>query len=92
METSVMRYMRKSNKASVSLDTEGVILDLDSGTYFGLEGIGQRIWELLGEPRTRDELHRTLFDEYEVQEVQLRADLERFLTNLLEHALIEELP
>src|SRR5438874_308601 len=36
---------------SSELDGEAVILDLTSGVYFGLNGVGARIWELLGEAR-----------------------------------------
>ena len=28
---------------------ETVLLDLESGMYFGLDGVGQRIWKAIGE-------------------------------------------
>ena len=34
---------------------ETVLLDLESGLYFGLDGVGRRIWESIGEGRTLGE-------------------------------------
>jgi hypothetical protein len=31
------------------LNCETVILDLDSGTYFGLDEVGTRVWQLLAQ-------------------------------------------
>ena len=31
------------------LDDEGVLLDLKSGTYFGLNDVGARTWQLIAE-------------------------------------------
>jgi hypothetical protein len=34
---------------SRTVDGEGIMIDLASATYFGLNGIGNRIWELIGD-------------------------------------------
>jgi hypothetical protein len=82
-------YRKTPHKASVDLDSEGVILDLDSGIYYGLEGIGQRIWELLDEPISQADLLVRLKGEYDVGEDILSKDVEQFLKQLLENELIE---
>jgi len=67
---------------------ETVLLDLESECYFGLDAVGTRIWQLIrksGELRT---VYNTLLDEYEVEEPQLRADLETLLTDACERGLI----
>lgn len=48
------------------LDDEMVLLNLDSGEYFGLNDTGTRIWELLADGRGRDEVVRRLIEEFEV--------------------------
>ncbi|MEI6623885.1 MAG: PqqD family peptide modification chaperone [Actinomycetes bacterium] len=59
--------------------------DLD---YIGLDPIGRRTWELLGEPQTLSDLVATLITEYDVSEDQCRADVLAFLEQLAEHKLI----
>ena len=53
---------------------ETVILDLASGTYFGLDPVGARIWQLLAEGKTLAEVCDTLLEEYEVSREQLEQD------------------
>ena len=67
---------------------ETVILDLASGTYFGLDPVGARIWQLIGEGRTLAEICATMPEEYEVEREQLEADVLRLTTELAERGLI----
>jgi hypothetical protein len=68
---------------------EMVLLNLDSGVYFGLDPIGTRIWQLLqGEPGLRRVLSG-LLQEFDVDEARCRADLLKFVSNLRSHGLVE---
>ncbi len=49
------------------LEDEMVLLNLDSGEYFGLNDTGTRIWELLAGGRSRREIAVTLAREFEVE-------------------------
>ena len=66
---------------------ELVILHLESGTYFGLDPVGARIWELIGEDKTLAEIYEVLLKEYDVP----REDIERDTINLLEDLLAQDL-
>jgi hypothetical protein len=68
--------------------TETVLLDLASGTYYGLDGVGTRIWHLLGEGQTPAQVLDTLRQEYEAGEEQLEADIARLLGALRDRGLI----
>ena len=57
---------RRSEPLTASVDGETVMLDAERGSYFALGPVGSRIWELLEEPRTFDELCDALQDEYAV--------------------------
>lgn len=59
--------------------TETVLLDLASGTYFGLDPVGARIWELLGEDKTLAQVCDAMQAEFEVS----RADIERDVIDLV---------
>jgi hypothetical protein len=52
---------------------ETVLLHLASGTYFGLDPVGTRIWQLMAEGKTLLEICDKLIADYEVS----REDLER---------------
>ncbi len=67
---------------------ETVILDLASGTYFGLDPVGARIWQLMSEGKTLSEICDTMLDEYEVSREELERDTVRLTEELVEQGLI----
>jgi hypothetical protein len=70
-----------------ALGDETVILHLGTGTYFGLDPVGTRIWELLGEDKSPAEICEVMLSEYEVS----REDLERDVGALIEDLLAKDL-
>ena len=67
---------------------ETVILDLASGNYFGLDPVGARIWQLIGDGKSLGEVRKLLLAEYEVSRDQLEGDLERLVGDLLARGLV----
>ncbi len=61
---------------------ETVILDLKSESYFGLDEIGTRIWQLLQEQENIQTIIATMLNEYDVKEEQLEKDIQNLLTQL----------
>jgi hypothetical protein len=70
------------------IDNECVLLDLGSGTYFGLNELGTRIWTLLREGLPEDAIVRTLAEEYESDIETIGADVRRLLSELESRKLI----
>jgi hypothetical protein len=68
---------------------EGVILDLASSTYFGLDEVGVRLWQLLQADPNLQAACETLLSEYEVEPAQLEQDLFKLVTQLCEAGLAE---
>ena len=66
---------------------ETVILDLASGTYFGLDPVGARIWQLMTEGKTLVEVCSAMLEEYEVT----REDIERDVLKLAEELNAKQL-
>ena len=83
-----MRIQIGSHIAHSEVSGETVILNLSTGTYFGLDEIGTRMWNLLAEHGSTDSMIRTLLDEYEVGDEQLRADIDELLNSLKAHGLV----
>ncbi len=67
---------------------ETMLLDLASGTYFGLDPVGGRIWQLLEDGTSASEACEALGAEYEVTREELERDVLALLADLLEHRLI----
>ncbi len=71
---------------------ELAILDSKSGIYYGLDPVGARIWSLILEFKTVDEMRATLLEEYEVDPAQLEGDMAHLLGDLFTKGLIQVAP
>jgi hypothetical protein len=82
-------FTRSKEAIFRDLDGEAVILHLDSGTYFGLNAVGTRIWQLL----ERDGRLTTVLDglraEYDAPPDVLERDLLELVARLVEARLGE---
>jgi coenzyme PQQ synthesis protein D (PqqD) len=70
------------------LDTEAILLNTTTGIYFGLDDVATRVWALLDQDLTDEQIHAQILDEYAVDADELRADLRRILGQLEAHGLI----
>jgi Coenzyme PQQ synthesis protein D (PqqD) len=70
------------------LTDEVVILDLSSGVYFGLQGVGAEMWHYIQQPRTVEELVSHLVSEYDIAREDCVAKTLGFLGDLATHHLI----
>lgn len=78
--------------ASRDLDGELVLLNYDSETYFGLDEVGTRIWEVLQAAATIEAGVAELLEEFDVTPEQLRGDVQRLLGELIDGGLVELQP
>ena len=69
---------------------ETVLLDLASGIYFGLDGVGQKIWEAVTEGRSLGEAATAIVNDYEVDETQAQTDVIEFAKDLVARGLLIE--
>jgi hypothetical protein len=67
---------------ATSIPGETVILDASAGCYYGLEGVGTRVWELLSQMTTLDEIVRDLTAEYDVDAATAERDVRALLGDL----------
>jgi len=67
---------------------ETVLLDLSSGIYFGVDGVGKRIWDSIAEGRSLGQTAAVIAAEYEVDEVTAQADVVEFTSDLVERGLL----
>jgi hypothetical protein len=71
------------------LDGEAVILHLGSGTYFGLNTVGTRIWQLIERHGRIEAVLDELCQEYDACRDELQRDLLELVARLAEARLVE---
>lgn len=67
---------------------ESVLLDLETEQYFGLDDVGTRIWQVLGESLSIRAALDVLLDEYEVDEMTLTRDVLALVAELADKGLV----
>jgi len=67
---------------------ELVILDLASGSYYGLDAIGARVWQLISEGKNLAQTIEVMLTEYEVERSQLESDLLALAERLMAQGLL----
>lgn len=76
----------------VRMDDQVIVADLRSGRYLGLDGVGARVWDLVGEGATRGAIVECLSAEYDVSPDVLERDVGRLVEELVARRLIEPGP
>ena len=81
------RLMPSEQVMMRELSGESVLLDLKSGVYFGLNGVGTRIWALMAEGGSLRDVGHAVCEEFEVEPSDLQDELLRFASELCAHGL-----
>jgi len=69
--------------------SEMVLLDYDRGIYYGLNPVGARVWQLLSDGSTVEQVVDRLTDEYDVARAALEADVAALLRELEAKELVD---
>jgi hypothetical protein len=81
-------YQREPSILGSELNSEYVLLEQKEGVYFGVQGVGYDIWQLLEKPTTRIEIMSTLLARYDIDINILSRDTHQFLDQLLSDQLV----
>ena len=75
-EITLDSRVRPSDKTLFrNVEGEAVLLGLNAGSYFGLDPVGTRIWELIAERSLLSEVLSGIVAEFEVDAARAEADL-----------------
>ena len=83
-----MRILLPKEVVWTKLGEEVAILNSETGTYFGLDPVGSRIWCLMADGAPIDEVVSTLLAEYRVDEQRARDDLRDLINELVARSLV----
>ena len=89
MGMTALRYQRVDTNLLVSqLAGETVLMNTDTGDYFGINAVGTKIWNLLAQPVSTDSLVESLIGTYDISTEQCSVEVEKFLQNLESRKLV----
>lgn len=84
--------MARTTHVTCALGDEIAILDLESGTYYGLDSVGADVWRMIEKPITVAKVRDALLDLYEVEVARCECDLLDLLAELHSRGLICTVP
>lgn len=82
------KYRFSDNLVITETDGEAVILDIDSGKYFGLDEMGLIIWRLLEKNYGIEEVGDYLTKHFDVDREVAIKDVSEFITKIKEKGLL----
>lgn len=77
-------FRRATAAVDAVVDGQTVVLSPRDFSYHALDPVGARVWQLLSDPCSLDELVGTLCGEFEVTDERCRADVVPFLDRMVD--------
>ena len=74
-----VKYIQNKKIHTTEFEDSLMMMSIEAGKYFELNPVSRRIWELLAEPHTQDEIIAKLLEEFEVSEEECRTDVTEHL-------------
>ena len=94
--TSPMNNLSLSSRVKLSenilfreMQGEAVLLNIETGIYFGLDSTGTATWNVMQKQKNVGKIIDSLLQEYEIDPETCREDLLKFLNNLQKNGLLE---
>jgi len=80
---------RSTEPLQAGLDDEVVMMSVEKGSYYGLDPVGARIWEILESPKQVSDVVADLLEAYEVEKEVCERETVAFLQSLIDEDLAE---
>ena len=81
--------VRHPDLVAAEMDGDLVMMSVEQGEYYGVGGVGPRVWELLEEPVSIDGITVTICSEFDVEEDRCREDMALFIHQMFEMGLVQ---
>ncbi|NTW33697.1 MAG: PqqD family protein [Bacteroidetes bacterium] len=82
------KYSRNEQIIDGELDNNQVMMHLEKGKYFGLNPVGKRIWELIEQPKSFQEIMDILLSEFNVTKEQCLQEVQAFLDKAVNYDIV----
>ena len=84
------KYFRNSQNINGELEDSQVMMHLEKRKYFGLNPVGKKIWDMIQQPKSFDEIVENLLREYDVEKERCMSEVRTFLDNAIKNEIIEK--
>jgi hypothetical protein len=84
------KYIQNKKVIQSKIGDEVVMLDMDSGFYFGLNSVASIIWEKLEKPISLEEVINELLSEFNIDRDTCENDTMAFWVQLLDKNIIKQ--
>ena len=81
-------YKLAEHVSVTEVDGEAVLLDLQSGAYYGLNHIGAQLLTALAQNKSMTQITQDVASHYDMASEQVSADFEALIAELQEHQLL----
>lgn len=86
--TQVTKVKQIGDIDTTDLDGEKVMMDLEKGSYYMLNDVATRIWDIAQEPKSVSEIVAALLEEYEVDQSTCENQVITFVEQLVDIHLL----
>lgn len=83
-----LNYTIPENISVTEVEDELVLLNLETGSYFGLNHIGSRLIKGIQAEESLHQINSALADQYQLEYKQVCADMEQLIEQLLAQKLL----
>lgn len=85
---SATRISRGEEVVAADMGDTILLLAPEKGEYFGLDGVGKAVWDMLGTPATVREIEQRLADRFAQDPAKIREDLIRFVEDARDQGVL----
>lgn len=82
------KISRQDGLVTVPMDGDLVMMNISTGTYFGINPVGVMIWELLETPRTLQQICHQMMEKYAVDQETCLRDVRNFVEQMLRENIV----
>jgi len=86
--SNTLKYIQNAEIIQSKIGEEVVMLDMESGFYFGLNSVASIIWGMMESGISFEDLCDQLTEQFEVERTLCEADTQELLDQLLEKKII----
>ena len=86
----VTQFSRSPKIVGSLVEDEYILMSVDAGEFYTIDGPAAHIWQMLEEPQTVATLIDGLMDAFEVDAQTCRADTAEMLAEMLDQKLIQQ--
>lgn len=83
-------YTRNQSVLWTELDGQFLLMDIESGAYFELTGVGSTVWRVLESSRSEADIVDHILARYDVDQIQCEQDVRVFLDKLLAAGMLHQ--